>query len=213
MIVVEALTDDRDLDQDVCRVRTGRSSQPQCKKNTVVMWRSMWRCKIFCRRRLTRIFGQTRCRRQFRSARPNKWHPSQRPSAAGAVSLPPSPPRPDLRPQPPENSFNPVLLATLIAPQHLRPLRFPGALFPPLLLGDAYVSLAGHKAPAAGFLAGASALYAALALRRPRGATARRRWLSVRGGLRAASVAFCAVDVVAGGLAWGMAENDDEGEG
>src|SRR6185437_1941178 len=108
-----------------------------------------------------------------------------------------------------ENSFNPVLLATLIAPQHLRPLRFPGVLFPPLLLGDAYVSLNDRKAPAAGFLAATSALYMTLALRRPRGVTVRRRWMSVRGGLRAASVAFCAVDVVAGGLAWGMAERED----
>jgi hypothetical protein len=75
------------------------------------------------------------------------------------------------------------------------------------------VSLNGAKAPAAGFLAGTSALYMALALRRPRGVTARRRWVSVRGGLRAASVAFCAVDVVAGGLAWGMAGDDDDDEG
>lgn len=103
-----------------------------------------------------------------------------------------------------------MLLATLIAPQHLRPLRFPGILFPPALLADAYAGLLGHSADAAGFLSASSALYIALALRRRR-STPRRPWLlSVRGALRGASLALCAVNVVAGGLAYGLAERSDE---
>jgi len=146
-----------------------------------------------------------------------------------------------------ENSLNPMLLATLATPQHLRPVRFPGILFTPALVLDSYASLRGYKKDAAGLLAAQSGLYLLLAGRRKRkvssgvvrtvlgrlgkslsggggkggtgggsgGGSGSLAWkeaglFSVRGALKGTTLVFCAVNVVAGGLAYTFGDREQE---
>ena len=59
-----------------------------------------------------------------------------------------------------------MILATLIAPQHIRPLQPIGLLFPTTLVFSSYLSLNGFKKDSAGFVAAQSGLYILLASRR-----------------------------------------------
>jgi hypothetical protein len=66
----------------------------------------------------------------------------------------------------PENSFNPMILATLIAAQNLQPFRPLPMLFPPMLVFSSFISLHEYKKDGGGLLAAQSGLYMLLALRR-----------------------------------------------
>lgn len=59
-----------------------------------------------------------------------------------------------------------MILATFIAPQHLRPFSPIGLVVPTLLVGSSFFSLHGYKKDAAGMVAAQSALYILLAQRR-----------------------------------------------
>lgn len=65
-----------------------------------------------------------------------------------------------------ESSFPPMLLATLVSAQHLKPLQPLPMIFPPVLLVSSYLNINGYKADAAGISAAWSGLYFLLALRR-----------------------------------------------
>ncbi|KAI9829061.1 MAG: hypothetical protein M1832_000084 [Thelocarpon impressellum] len=100
-----------------------------------------------------------------------------------------------------ENPLPPTLLATLIAAQHLRPPQPLPLLFPPVLLFSTYLNLSGFPVDGAGLSAAWSGLYLLLARRRRQPFTT--RW-GVRGIVRGATMGMCAVNLVAGGLVYGL---------
>ncbi|KAH7355610.1 hypothetical protein BKA66DRAFT_446444 [Pyrenochaeta sp. MPI-SDFR-AT-0127] len=106
-----------------------------------------------------------------------------------------------------ENSVPPTLLATLITAQHARPFQPLPMLFPPLLLFSSYLNLSNYKTDAAGITAAWSGLYALLAMRRSQGF---KNKFTVRGAVRGASLALCAVNVVGCGLAYTFGKRDKE---
>ncbi|RMZ66064.1 Altered inheritance of mitochondria 19 [Pyrenophora seminiperda CCB06] len=106
-----------------------------------------------------------------------------------------------------ENSVPPTLLATLITAQHARPFQVFPMMFPPVLLFSSYLNLSNYKTDSAGITAAWSGLYALLAMRRRQGI---KNKLTVRGVVRGASLALCAVNVVGGGLAYTFGKREKE---
>ncbi|KAF2833398.1 hypothetical protein CC86DRAFT_365312 [Ophiobolus disseminans] len=106
-----------------------------------------------------------------------------------------------------KNSVPPTLLATLITAQHARPFQPLPMLFPPLLLFSSYLNLSNYKTDAAGITAAWSGLYALLAIRRSQGI---KNKFTVRGVVRGASLALCAVNVVGCGLAYTFGKREQE---
>lgn len=80
-------------------------------------------------------------------------------------------------------------------------------LFPPVLLFTTYLNLQGYKTDAAGASAAWSGLYMVLASRRKH---AIKEWASVRGGIRGATLAVCAANLVGGGVAYVFGKRDKE---
>jgi len=107
----------------------------------------------------------------------------------------------------PESSLPPSLLATLIFPQHARPFQILPMLFPPVLLGTSYLNLAGYKTDAAGISAAWSGLYMLLASRRKHKVLQK---FGTRGIIRGATLGLCAVNVVAGGVAYAFGRRGRE---
>jgi hypothetical protein len=66
----------------------------------------------------------------------------------------------------------------------------------------------GYKTDAAGLLIAQSALYLLLAARRRH--AFRQKFFTARGMVRGATMALCALDVVAGGLAYGLGDREKE---
>ncbi|KAF2256673.1 hypothetical protein BU26DRAFT_513474 [Trematosphaeria pertusa] len=110
-----------------------------------------------------------------------------------------------------EHSVPPTLLATLITAQHMRPFQPLPMMFPPVLLFSSYLNLSGYKTDAAGTTAAWSGLYALLAMRRKQQFTQK---FTIRGFVRGASLALCAVNVAGCGLAYvfGRREKEDRKE-
>ncbi|EOA92179.1 hypothetical protein ACJQWK_03916 [Exserohilum turcicum] len=106
-----------------------------------------------------------------------------------------------------ENSVPPTLIATLITAQHARPFQAFPMMFPPVLLFSSYLNLSNYKTDAAGITAAWSGLYALLAMRRSQSV---RNKFSVRGVVRGASLALCAVNVVGCGLAYTFGKREKE---
>ncbi|EMD68380.1 hypothetical protein GGP41_003406 [Bipolaris sorokiniana] len=106
-----------------------------------------------------------------------------------------------------ENSVPPTLLATLITAQHARPFQIFPMMFPPVLLFSSYLNLSNYKTDSAGITAAWSGLYALLAMRRSQGI---RNKFTVRGVVRGASLALCAVNVVGCGLAYTFGKREKE---
>ncbi|EUC28048.1 hypothetical protein COCVIDRAFT_24932 [Bipolaris victoriae FI3] len=106
-----------------------------------------------------------------------------------------------------ENSVPPTLLATLITAQHARPFQVFPMMFPPVLLFSSYLNLSNYKTDSAGITAAWSGLYALLAMRRSQGI---RNKFTVRGVVRGASLALCAVNVVGCGLAYTFGKREKE---
>ncbi|EMD96571.1 hypothetical protein COCC4DRAFT_150021 [Bipolaris maydis ATCC 48331] len=106
-----------------------------------------------------------------------------------------------------ENSVPPTLLATLITAQHARPFQVVPMMFPPVLLFSSYLNLSNYKTDSAGITAAWSGLYALLAMRRSQGI---RNKFTVRGVVRGASLALCAVNVVGCGLAYTFGKREKE---
>jgi hypothetical protein len=107
-----------------------------------------------------------------------------------------------------DNSLNPLVLATFTTPQHLRPVRWTGLLFTPTLVFTSYTSMHGYKTDAAGLLLAQSGLYLLLAARRR--AAFRQKFFTTRGMVRGVTMALCAVDVAAAGLAYTMGDREQE---
>jgi hypothetical protein len=107
-----------------------------------------------------------------------------------------------------DNSLNPLILATLTTPQHLRPFRLTGFLFTPTLVFTSYTSMHGYKTDAAGLLLAQSALYLLLASRRRH--SLKQKLLSTRGIVRGATMALCVLDMAASGLAYVGGDRDKE---
>ncbi|OAK99732.1 hypothetical protein IQ06DRAFT_294148 [Phaeosphaeriaceae sp. SRC1lsM3a] len=106
-----------------------------------------------------------------------------------------------------ENSVPPTLLATLITAQHARPFQPLPMLFPPVLLFSSYLNLSDYKTDAAGVTAAWSGLYALLAMRRSQGF---KNKFTVRGVVRGASLALCAVNIAGCGLAYTFGKREKE---
>ncbi|KAF2840614.1 hypothetical protein M501DRAFT_1001600 [Patellaria atrata CBS 101060] len=98
-----------------------------------------------------------------------------------------------------ENPLAPTLLATLITAQHARPFHPLPMLVPPVLLFSSYLNLGDYKADAAGISAAWSGLYFVLARRRHFPITTK---FGTRGIIRGATMALCAANLVAGGIAY-----------
>lgn len=81
-------------------------------------------------------------------------------------------------------------------------------LFPPVLLFTSYLNLQGYKTDAAGISAAWSGLYLLLASRRRQKLAAK---ASVRGVVRGATLALCAVNLVGGGVAFAFGKRGKEG--
>lgn len=82
-------------------------------------------------------------------------------------------------------------------------------LFPPVLLFTSYLNLQGFKTDAAGLSAAWSGLYLLLASRRKQKTFSSK--FGVRGVVRGATLALCAVNLAAGGAAyvWGSGGKQD----
>ncbi|KAG9204485.1 hypothetical protein G6514_000944 [Epicoccum nigrum] len=106
-----------------------------------------------------------------------------------------------------ENSVPPTLLATLITAQHARPFQALPMMFAPVLLFSSYLNLSDYKTDAAGITAAWSGLYGLLAMRRSQRL---RNKFTVRGAVRGASLALCAVNVVGCGLAYTFGKREKE---
>ena len=105
----------------------------------------------------------------------------------------------------PESPIPPVVLATLITSQRLRPFQLLPMTFPPVFLFASYLNTQGYKKDAAGLSAAWSALYLVLA-RRSAGVTSALKpsnW-NGRGLTRVATVTLCLGQAVGGGLAYGF---------
>ncbi|EME44744.1 hypothetical protein DOTSEDRAFT_72260 [Dothistroma septosporum NZE10] len=98
-----------------------------------------------------------------------------------------------------ENPLPPVLLATLITAQHMRPFQTLPMLFPPILLFSSYLNVQGFKKDSAGLMSAWSMAYFVLARRRSYPLSKK---FGARGLVRGASMGLCAVNAVAGGLAY-----------
>ena len=72
-------------------------------------------------------------------------------------------------------------------------------LFPPVLLLSSYLNLNGYEKDAAGVTSAWSAAYAVLALRRRQGISNK---FGVRGAVRGATLALCALNIVGGGVTY-----------
>jgi uncharacterized protein (TIGR03382 family) len=103
-------------------------------------------------------------------------------------------------------------------------------IFPPVLLFSSYLNLSGYEVDAAGITAAWSALYGLLALRRRQvlalflflffsdpivlfannGMQGLKNKFTLRGGVRGASIALCAVNVTGGGLAYVFGKREKE---
>ena len=104
-----------------------------------------------------------------------------------------------------------MVLATLIAGQHLRPPRLVPLLFPPALLFSTYLNVNGYVTDSAGITAAWSGLYLLMARRRkqPFGS----RW-GLRGLTRGATMGTCLANLLGGGLVYGLNRNQsDDREG
>ncbi|KAI9756328.1 MAG: hypothetical protein M1815_003750 [Lichina confinis] len=110
-----------------------------------------------------------------------------------------------------ESSVPPVVLATLITAQHLRPPKFFPLLVPPVLLFSSYLNLLGDATDAAGLSSAWSGLYLVMARRRKQALL--NKW-SPRGVVRGATMGLCLVNLVCGGLVFGSGKmkgsNDDD---
>ena len=106
-----------------------------------------------------------------------------------------------------ENSFNPMLVATIIAPQHLRPVQPLGLALCGCFIGTSFVSLHGYKTDAGGMLAASSGLYALLAMRRRFRIRDR---FGPRGILRGVTIGLCAVNFVSGMLVYAGKDKSPE---
>jgi hypothetical protein len=100
-----------------------------------------------------------------------------------------------------------MLVATLIAPQHLRPAQPLGLALCGCFIGTSFLSLHGYKSDAGGMLAASSGLYALLAMRRRFSVRDR---FGPRGVLRGVTVGLCAVNFVSGILVYAGKEKNPE---
>ncbi|CZT17435.1 uncharacterized protein RCC_03269 [Ramularia collo-cygni] len=98
-----------------------------------------------------------------------------------------------------ESPLPPTVLATLITAQHFRPLQPLPMLFPPILLFSSYLNIQGFKKDSAGLASAWSIAYFLLARRRKQPLTKK---FGARGIVRGATLAFCAVNGIAGGWAY-----------
>lgn len=98
-----------------------------------------------------------------------------------------------------ENPLPPVLLATLITAQHMRPFQTLPMLFPPILLFSSYLNIQGFKKDSAGLMSAWSMAYFVLARRRHYPLAKK---FGARGIVRGASLGLCAANAVAGGWAY-----------
>jgi hypothetical protein len=92
-----------------------------------------------------------------------------------------------------------MLVATLIAPQHLRPAQPLGLVLSGAFIGTSFVSLHGYKTDAGGMLAASSGLYALMAMRRRFRIRDR---FGPRGILRGVTLGMCTVNFVCGMLVY-----------
>ncbi|KZZ92241.1 hypothetical protein AAP_02896 [Ascosphaera apis ARSEF 7405] len=126
----------------------------------------------------------------------------QNPPPAASSSPPPPPPMPpstlDYIYAWGESPFPPTLLATLIAPLHMRPFRPLPMLFPPVLLFTTYLNLLDpkYKRDAAGLSATWAGLYLVLAAARKQKL---KNKFTVRGAVRGAAMGVGCANLVAGG--------------
>ncbi|KAI9887628.1 MAG: hypothetical protein M1823_000612 [Watsoniomyces obsoletus] len=103
-----------------------------------------------------------------------------------------------------ESSVPPILLATLIAGQNLRPPRFIPLLFPPAFLFSTYLNINGYVADSAGVTAAWSGIYLLMARRRKQALMS--KW-GLKGILRGATMGTCLANVVGGGLVYALDRN------
>jgi hypothetical protein len=100
-----------------------------------------------------------------------------------------------------------MLIATLIAPQHLSPVQPLGLALCAGFIGTSFISLHGYKTDAGGMLAASSGLYTVLAMRRRFRIRDR---FGPRGILRGVTLGLCMVDFVCGVLVF--AGKEEEGD-
>ncbi|KAI9676751.1 MAG: hypothetical protein M1829_002846 [Trizodia sp. TS-e1964] len=98
-----------------------------------------------------------------------------------------------------ESPLPPMVLATLITAQSLRPLRPLPLLFTPMLLLSTYMNLDGHPRQAALQSASWSAIYLVLARRRKQAFMS--KW-SARGIVRGTTMGVCVANLLGGGVAY-----------
>ncbi|KAI9717693.1 MAG: hypothetical protein M1828_007096 [Chrysothrix sp. TS-e1954] len=103
-----------------------------------------------------------------------------------------------------DSSLPQAALATLIFPQHFRPLHPLPMLFPPVLLLSSYLNLNGYVTDAAGISAAWSGLYALLASRR-RYAVMKK--FGTRGLLRGATFGLAAANMLGGGISYAFGKS------
>ncbi|KAE8148575.1 hypothetical protein BDV25DRAFT_158062 [Aspergillus avenaceus] len=108
-----------------------------------------------------------------------------------------------------ENPFPPMLLATLITAQYMRPFQALPMLFPPVLIFTSYANLQGFKADSAGISGAWSGLYLLLAGRRRQ--PFMKKWGAL-GIIRGMTMGLCLANMVGGGIAYtlGKREEDDD---
>ena len=93
----------------------------------------------------------------------------------------------------------------------MRPPQLVPLLFPPVLLLATYINLSGYPTEAAGITAAWSGLYLLMARRRKQ--SLRQKW-GPRGIVRGGAMGLCVVNLVGGGLAYGLGRREkEEGEG
>ena len=92
----------------------------------------------------------------------------------------------------------------------MQPLRLLPLSFAPAFLFSSYLNVNGFVKDAAGFSAAMSALYIVLARRRSLRIPQQR--FGVRGIVRGATVALCAVQIAGGGLAYVLGKREEEGK-
>jgi len=106
-----------------------------------------------------------------------------------------------------ESPLPPMLLATLITAQHMRPFQAVPMLFAPVLLFNTYLNLQNFKIDSAGLTAAWSGLYLVLAGRRRQDFM--KKW-GTRGIVRGATMGICLANVVGGGLAYTFGKRTKE---
>ncbi|KAI5359705.1 hypothetical protein Slin15195_G115650 [Septoria linicola] len=105
-----------------------------------------------------------------------------------------------------ENPLPPMLLATLITAQHLRPFQTIPMLFPPILVFSSYLNVQGFKKDSAGLMSAWSMAYFVLARRRQ---VKLGQKFTARGATRGVTMGLCAVNAVAGGWAYWKGNRDE----